>query len=121
MGSQGVGTGRDDQVDAMDRYAPGAEKGDFGAAAWASGKLLEAAAARISDSPTPAELLVGLHALRNETLGGIVPPLTFPQGRSRVNVNHCLVVGRVTNGKFAMKDGDPDKFVCAPGWKPETP
>jgi branched-chain amino acid transport system substrate-binding protein len=107
--------------DAMDRYAPGAEKGDFGAAAWASGKLMEAGAARLSDNPTPAELLVGLHALRNETLGGIVPPLTFPQGRSRVNVNHCLVVGKVVNGKFAMKDNDPDKFVCAPGWKPETP
>ena len=107
--------------DAMDRYAPGAEKGDFGAAAWASGKLMEAGAARISDNPTPAELLVGLHALRNETLGGIVPPLTFPKGRSRVNVNHCLVVGKVVKGQFAMKDNDPDKFVCAPGWKPETP
>jgi branched-chain amino acid transport system substrate-binding protein len=107
--------------DAMDRYAPGAEKGDFGAAAWASGKLLEAGGARLSDNPGPAELLVGLHALRNETLGGILPPLTFPQGRSRVNVNHCLVVGKVVNGKFAMKDNDPDKFVCAPGWKPETP
>jgi hypothetical protein len=31
------------------------------------------------------------------------------------------VVGKVVNGKFAPKDGDPDKFVCAPGWKPETP
>ncbi|MGH9034940.1 MAG: ABC transporter substrate-binding protein, partial [Acidimicrobiia bacterium] len=107
--------------EAMDRYAPGAEKGDFGAAAWASGKLMEAAAARLSDNPVPAELLAGLHALRNETLGGILPPLTFPQGRSRVNVNHCLVVGMVVNNKFAPKDKDPDKFVCAPGWKPETP
>jgi branched-chain amino acid transport system substrate-binding protein len=107
--------------DAVAKYVPGGEQGAFGAAAWASGKLLEAVAPKIDADPTSAELLEALYGLRNETLGGIVPPLTFPKGRSHENVNHCLVVGKVVNNKFAPKDGDPDKFVCAPGWKPETP
>ncbi|HZQ78496.1 MAG TPA: ABC transporter substrate-binding protein [Acidimicrobiia bacterium] len=110
-----------DYRDAVDRYQPGGEKGDFGAAAWASGKLLEKAAAGLGDNLTAAALLSGLYGLRNETLGGILPPLTFPRGRSHADVNLCVVVGRAQGGKFVPKDNDPDKFVCAPGWKPETP
>jgi branched-chain amino acid transport system substrate-binding protein len=110
-----------DYRDAVDRYQPGGEKGDFGAAAWASGKLLERAAAGLGDNLTPAAILNGLYGLRDETLGGILPPLTFPKGRSHVDVNHCVVVGKAQGGRFVPKDNDPDKFVCAPGWKPETP
>jgi branched-chain amino acid transport system substrate-binding protein len=110
-----------DYRDAVSRYVPGGERGDFGAAAWVSGKLLEKAASTLGDNLTSSSVLEALYGLRNETLGGVLPPLTFPKGRSHVDVNHCLVVGKVVNGTFAPKDGDPDKFVCAPGWKPETP
>jgi branched-chain amino acid transport system substrate-binding protein len=44
---------------------------------WVAGKLLEKAAANISEPPTSASLLEGLWSIKNDTLGGIVPPLTF--------------------------------------------
>lgn len=103
--------------DAVARYQPGGELGGFGAAAWAAGKLLEAASRNLSDNPTSAELIASLLALRGETLGGIVPPVTFPKEGSRAGVNECVVIGVVKKGRL-VTPGAPNQFACAPGWKP---
>jgi hypothetical protein len=46
---------------------------------WVGGKLFEAAAAKAKLTPdsTPEDVKKGLYALKNETLGGLAPPLTF--------------------------------------------
>ena len=106
-----------DYRDAIDHYQPGAEKSSFAASAWAHGKVFEVAARKLGDNLTPAGLIEAFYSLRGETLGGIIPPITFPRDRSQDNINNCVVVGKVQSGKFAPKDGDPDKFTCPPGWK----
>jgi branched-chain amino acid transport system substrate-binding protein len=52
--------------------------------AWAGGLLFQAAAqaAHLTPASSPAEVKKGLYALKNETLGGIAPPLTFTPGRA---------------------------------------
>ena len=103
-----------DYRDAIDRYQPGAEKSSFAASAWAHGKLFEVVAKQVGANLTPAALIEALYSLTGETLGGIVPPITFPRDRSKDNVNNCIVIGKVEGGKFVPRDGDPDKFTCPP-------
>ncbi len=101
--------------DAMDRFVPGGEKGATGTIVWAAGKLLEKMAPAFPAKPTPADVLTGLYAFRGETLGGIVPPLTFPVG-PHDRVNQCAVAVMVKGGKF-VAIGGTEHFECAPGWK----
>jgi len=61
-----------------------------------------------------ADVLTGLYAFHSETLGGIVPPLTFPAGRHD-QVNQCAVAVMVKGGKFVALGGT-EHFECAPGW-----
>lgn len=106
---------------AMDRYQPGVEQGVYGSSTWVYGKIIETAIGKLGNNITSAGLVEALHSFRNETFGGLLPPITFPQGRSHERVNECLVVGEVKGGKFVPKDNDPDQFTCDPQWKPETP
>jgi branched-chain amino acid transport system substrate-binding protein len=66
---------------AIHKYAPNITKNSWITAGWASGKLLEKAAANVSATPTSQDLLNGLWAMRNETLGGLTPALTFVKGQ----------------------------------------
>src|SRR5205823_1536871 len=63
-------------ADAMQKYPPGA-RNSFTSFGWASGKLLEAGAAKVDDVPPTAGLLTALWAMRGQTLGGLAPALTF--------------------------------------------
>lgn len=96
-------------VDAVRRYVPGGKVGDFGAMIWAGGKLFEAIAQRLGDTPTRAQIFEGLYGLRGNTLGGIVPPISFPRGRHD-DVNVCAAPIRVSRGDFVTPSGRP--FVC---------
>lgn len=67
---------------ALNKYIPGLlTNGQLSPDAifpWAGGKLFEAAAkaGHLTPSSTPADVKRGLYALKNETLGGLAPPLT---------------------------------------------
>ena len=99
---------------AMDRFVPGGEKGATGTIVWAAGKLFEKMAPAFPVKPAAADVLAGLAAFHGETLGGIVPPLTFPTGRHD-QVNQCAVAVMVKDGKFEALGGT-EHFECAPGW-----
>lgn len=101
---------------AMDRYVPGGRKGSFSAQTWAAGKLIEIAGKALGEGPTSAQLLDGLYALRGETLGSLVPPMTFAKGQGHGDVNQCIIPARVEHGKFVYPFGD--RFSCPPGFKP---
>jgi branched-chain amino acid transport system substrate-binding protein len=72
---------------ALNKYAPGLlSSSSFSydtVWAWAGGKLFEAAAkaAHVTPSSTRADVKNGLYALKDDTLGGLAPPLTFTRGK----------------------------------------
>jgi branched-chain amino acid transport system substrate-binding protein len=97
--------------DAVARYVPGGALGDFGAQMWAGGKLLEAIGPALDDNPTRPEIFSALYALRGETLGGIVPPLTYPKG-AHANVNLCGVPLTYSSATERWSTRSPGVFFC---------
>ena len=104
--------------EALKKHVPGAMGSAWGAEAFVAGKLLEKIAGTFSATPGPADVLNGLWSLKNETLGGLLPGITYYKGDKNRNKNLCFVPIRIKGGKFTPRDGDPDKFICAPGWQP---
>jgi branched-chain amino acid transport system substrate-binding protein len=105
-------------LDAVARFVPGGALGGVGAAAWTQGKLLERIAPFLAgEPPTRPSVLSGLASLDHETLGGLVPPIAFPDG-DRAKVNLCIVPLRFGDGRFQPLGGDDGTFQCAPGWAP---
>ena len=107
-----------DYREALKKYVPGGVPAAWGATPWVGGKLLEKVAQTFSPNPSPADVLTGLFSLNNETLGGLLPGVTYYKGEKHKNSNMCMVPVRMIEKKFVPRDGDPDKFICAPGWKP---
>jgi branched-chain amino acid transport system substrate-binding protein len=99
---------------AIKQYAPdlGQLNGPIAAYSWVSGKLLEKAVSAIpAGTPTSAQSIkAGLYTLKDETLGGLAPPLTFTVGRPAL-VNCYFTVG-VADGKFTEPQGV--RTSCAP-------
>jgi branched-chain amino acid transport system substrate-binding protein len=101
---------------AVAKYQPNAATGNSGAAAWTALKLLEAAARNLDpDRPSADQLIEGVYKLKDETLGGLIPPTTWPRdGSKRAGLHPCTVPIRWTGTKFELPLGE--KFVCsAPG------
>ena len=70
---------------AMKRYAPSQELEQQAMLGWASGKLFEAALAKVADKAragnvTTEMVTEGLWQLKNEKLGGLSPGVTFSKG-----------------------------------------
>jgi branched-chain amino acid transport system substrate-binding protein len=80
--------------------------------AWTGGKLFEAAAkaANITPTSTGADVKKGLYALKNETLGGLIPPTTFTPGKTFFAP--CWFTDKVSDGTLVSTNGD--KPVCLP-------
>lgn len=99
--------------DAVARHVPGARLAGYGATAWVQGKLVERLADFFGDLPHPtsADVLRALYSLKDETLGGLVPPITFNEG-PHGRVNRCMVPIRIGDGRIEAPLGD-DHFVCA--------
>jgi branched-chain amino acid transport system substrate-binding protein len=108
-------------LSAMKRYAPSGEIGGYGSSAWVHGKLIEALApAWAKDRPTSADVVDALYGLHNETLGGLITPITFNRGAHRA-VNLCVVPLRYKGGTFEPPQGGDGAFACPPGFVPGDP
>ena len=102
---------------AMRTYQPKAPIGELGGAAYVMGQLLEAKIAPLlDDDPSPAEMTEAMYTLRNETLGGLLPGITFPRQKDRSEVNLCVIPVTFKDKKFLTPASEA--FVCAPNWKP---
>lgn len=100
---------------ALARYVPGGILASASEGAWVTGKMMEVLAPALPDGPvTRADFLKALYALRGETLGGLVPPLTYREGQSHDAANLCIYPIKVQGGKFVPQGG----LACPPGWKP---
>jgi branched-chain amino acid transport system substrate-binding protein len=75
--------------------------------AWVTGLLIQAAGKAghlgVNGPPTAKELYAGLYALKNDTLGGIAPPLNFKKGQP--NPINCWYWMKVSHGKFTTPYG----------------
>lgn len=74
-------------VAAMQRYAPNQRTDGPSIAAWASGKLLEAAIGKVAVDArkgpvSTALVLKGLGLIRSETLQGLIAPISFTAGKA---------------------------------------
>jgi hypothetical protein len=102
---------------AMKNYQPKAPIGELGGAAYVTGQMLEAVIAPLlDDNPSAGELTEAMYSLRNETLGGLLPGVTFPRQKDRSEVNLCVIPVTFKDKKFLTPKSEA--FVCAPGWKP---
>lgn len=98
---------------------PGSIKGNTGSIQWAAGLMLEKAGSRFGDTVTPDDIMEGLYSLRDETLGGLIPPTTYKRGVPHKDANLCAIPIVIGDGKFDFPKGP--EFRCAPGWKPAQP
>ena len=102
--------------DAVNKYYPGMLTSSSFAYdafyAWTAGKLFEAAAkaANLGPTSTPADVKKGLYALKNETLGGLAPPLTFTPNKPFFGV--CWFTHKAANGTLVSTSNN--KPVCLP-------
>ena len=68
-------------LDALHRYRPGVDSTPTLTQGWAAAKIFEKALDNVGATASPADVLAGLWSFKNETIGGLTPPLTFARGR----------------------------------------
>jgi branched-chain amino acid transport system substrate-binding protein len=75
---------------------------------WAGGQLFKAAgeAAKLTPDSTPEDVKKGLYALKDETLGGLAPPLNFTEGKPAFPA--CYFAAEITEDGYAPLDGNAD-------------
>ena len=102
--------------DAVEKAYPGLLKSDsFATAAfygWTGGQLFKAAAnaGHLTPNSTPADLKNALYSLKNETLGGLAPPLTYTRGKPYST--NCWFTSKAQGGTLVSTNGN--KPVCLP-------
>ena len=94
----------DEFQSAMRHYGAGIPRGAGPAAGWVSAKLLERAAATVSEPPTSESLLQALWNLRGDDLGGITQPLSFVKDQPAKPLT-CYWVIEVRNGSWGASPG----------------
>jgi branched-chain amino acid transport system substrate-binding protein len=93
---------------AMDKYAPGATaRGQAVMTGWVAGKMVDKAL--LDARPLPAtvqaaDILRGLWSFKQETLGGLIPPMTF-EAEKPAPVGNCWFANAVVNGKWVAPHG----------------
>ena len=96
----------------MKRYAPSAKPINTTAAGWTAAKLFEKAAAAAigpGDTPTSDKILKALWTIDGETLGGLVPKITFVPNQPAVKGN-CAYRAGIQDGKWVAVQGL--RLVC---------
>ncbi|MGH9035523.1 MAG: ABC transporter substrate-binding protein, partial [Acidimicrobiia bacterium] len=90
---------------ARQQYAPSLENSPAVATVWTGGVLLREVSKTLPPGKvTSADFFPGLHAIKNNTLGGLVGPLTFNAGGVASEVR-CVFFIRVVGGKFTPPYG----------------
>ena len=98
-----------DYGQALQQYAPsllGAAGSTSQTIAWESAQLFELAAAHVGDKPTSQDILNGLWAIKNNTLGGLAPggSYTFTQNQPTPD-KYCTFTIKIQSGKWTAPQG----------------
>jgi branched-chain amino acid transport system substrate-binding protein len=107
--------GQKEYAGALAQYSPGTETDGNSMTAWASAKLFEAAIAKLGtaarDKPILSpDVLTGLGKIKNETLGGLSPPITFTPGQKSAPSIKCIYFEVLTDKGWTAPRGS--NFVC---------
>ena len=94
----------DEFQQAFRRYGGGTPPRQGIAVGWTAGKLLEKAARQLPEPPTSGALLAGLWTIRNDTLGGLAPPLTFLENTPTVTPS-CWFRITIQDKRWVSPDG----------------
>ncbi|MGH9009406.1 MAG: ABC transporter substrate-binding protein, partial [Acidimicrobiia bacterium] len=90
---------------AIRHYAPGLTSSPTTSTVWVAGALLRAVGKKLPpDKVTSADFFPGLYSIKNNTLGGLVGPLTFNEGKAANQIN-CVFALKVVGGKYTAPDG----------------
>lgn len=100
---------------AMEKVPDGV-RATIGAGTFVVGQLLEKYSATLPANPTSGDFIRLMYGLRGETMGGLLPPITFRPGKPHEDTNRCVIPAQIRDGRFVTPNGD--RFSCAPGWKP---
>jgi branched-chain amino acid transport system substrate-binding protein len=95
--------------------AGGLQEGDLTATAsamWSVLQLFAKAQANLSDQPTGAEALENMYTIKDETLGGLIPPITFTKGQP-AQPRDCFYPVNFVDGKLTAPLGGL-QFDCYP-------
>jgi branched-chain amino acid transport system substrate-binding protein len=102
---------------AISQYSPSVlTSPSYGATAtigWAAGTVFATVAktAGLTPSSSQAQIVAALDTVKNQTFGGITPPLTFTAGKPAQVA--CSFVAGISNGKWTEPIGL--KTICMPG------
>lgn len=94
-------------IDALGRFAPGAQATPGVMAGWTAGVLFETAAPRMPGPLTSGSLVDGLETIKDDDLGGITQPLTFTAGKTAAR-GLCFWIMQASDGAFRVT-GHPDR------------
>jgi branched-chain amino acid transport system substrate-binding protein len=106
-------TGGSPEIDAFNQaihqYAPSLEGSGAVATSWSSGELLKKAAANIGAVPSSDAIFNGLWSLKNETVGGLTPPLSYAAHQHSPEIP-CFFVVKASGGRWTAPLGG--KYQC---------
>ncbi len=102
--------GQKEYAAALTQWAPGMESDGNSMTAWASAKLFEAAISNLGNAArtkpiTSADVLTGLGKIKNETLGGLSPPITFSPGQKAAPALRCIYFELLTDKGWTAPKG----------------
>jgi branched-chain amino acid transport system substrate-binding protein len=102
---------------AYDRFAPGSSVDQNSITQFTAGRLFEAAIARVAErartGPITRELLLeGLWQIKNETLDGLAPPVTFTRNGLPA-ANDCYAALTIASSGYVAPKGS--RFACFTG------
>jgi branched-chain amino acid transport system substrate-binding protein len=89
---------------AIGRYAPSLDSSPTTTTVWTAGALLRAVGRKLPDKVTAADFFPGLYGIRNNTLGGLVGPLTFNEGKAASPIA-CVFQLKVVDHRFTAPSG----------------
>jgi branched-chain amino acid transport system substrate-binding protein len=97
---------------AFKKYDPSLSPTVLSSQTWTAGLLFAQAAAGIGAHPTRAQLLAGLYKIKDQTFGGLTPPVSYgPAGSPNPQIP-CYYIFTVKNGKYVAPTGL--RTQCAP-------
>lgn len=108
--------GQKEYAGALAQYAPGMESDGNSMMAWSSAKLFAAAIANLGasarDEPiTSAQVLTGLGKIKNDTLDGLAPPISFSPAEKAAPQVRCIYFELLTDKGWTAPNGS--RYVCS--------
>jgi branched-chain amino acid transport system substrate-binding protein len=100
---------------ALKKYAPSilpsSEFGPNDVDTWAGLQMFAAAASHLGNNPTAGGVFQGLYSLKNETLGGLIPPVNYVAGQTEMPT--CYFAIQIKNHQWTLPFGTSPQCPAA--------